>query len=538
MRIRFSILLSCLIFLQLSMLSRLTAQTFNASVFVYYDDPIKKCAGNSVILMAFPSDDLLYSFSWTGPGGNFPVSWNIYGGGVSASYISSNDLTSNGIYTVLITELSTGDTSSASVSITTNPSPVVNLSGNNSGCEGTTSIVKAVDSANGINLYGPYIYSWNGGLTTTNSDSLIFTFGPALGLITDVFITNSFGCSQPNQSNKWMFGSPTPVNTISSIGSATICAGKTVDLSATVSHPSHNLSNVTYQWKKYGTVLSSINSTITVSSPGRYRCIATANGCSKTSNYIDISNLPLPIVTITSNSPISICIGQTVQLTAIAPTATTYLWKKFSAPVANSNNDTLSVSMSGKYRVVVTDANGCSKASSQVEVIGPPNNQVSASGPLTFCLGDSVIFTATSGYNYQWRKNNINIPSAISQSYTAKSAGIYKVIITDNYGCTVASSTRTVIVNCRVQQEQSPEFTIITYPNPVNSQLSVLLPDQVNEEVAVYFYDLSGRLIYHSEYENVEGNEIGIDVKEFKIGAYLLKVNSNGTQFKSVVVKQ
>ncbi|MBC8047763.1 MAG: hypothetical protein H7Y00_13280, partial [Fimbriimonadaceae bacterium] len=51
---------------------------------------------------------------------------------------------------------------------------------------------------------------------------------------------------------------------------------------------------------------------------------------------------------------------------------------------------------------------------------------ISAAGPTTFCQGGSVILNATTtGPNYQWKKNGINIPGATSSTFTVTAKGIY-----------------------------------------------------------------------------------------------------------------
>ena len=51
---------------------------------------------------------------------------------------------------------------------------------------------------------------------------------------------------------------------------------------------------------------------------------------------------------------------------------------------------------------------------------------ISPAGPTTFCQGNSVILNATtSGPNYQWKKNGVNIPGAILSSYTVTTKGTY-----------------------------------------------------------------------------------------------------------------
>jgi len=57
----------------------------------------------------------------------------------------------------------------------------------------------------------------------------------------------------------------------------------------------------------------------------------------------------------------------------------------------------------------------------QLNVLPTPVTSVSANGPLTFCLGDSVVLTASGGYPYSWSTGDT------AQSITVKSGGNYSV---------------------------------------------------------------------------------------------------------------
>ncbi|MBL0340907.1 MAG: T9SS type A sorting domain-containing protein [Bacteroidetes bacterium] len=442
------------------------------------------------------------------------------------------------VYSVLITEIASGDTASASISITNYPNPSV-LTTNQYGCEGQQIYVH---SSGGSPAYGPYTYQWGyPGGTPSTSDSILLTFGPAVVFGPDLQITNGFGCKAENSQTLKLFGSPTPVVSISAMGPTTFCAGGSVELLGEATHPSHSLLNLTYQWKKYGAFQSDTDSSFSATATGRYKFIASANGCASTSNYIDVTVNPLPTVTVSPSGQVSYCIGQPVTLIATSPTAISYQWKRNGNTTGGSVNS-LVVSTSGKYKAIVQDANGCVRASAPIEVVGPPNNQVSASGPLTFCQGGSVTFTAAAGYSYQWKKrtngNYVDIPLATNQSYTATATGKYKVFVTNNStGCTVSSAAKTVNVNCRLVGESNAEFDVEVYPNPFQSQFTISLPDEWNESITVMLYDLSGRLVYQLESATLEGNELDLSVAHLKNGTYMLQVIANDEQFKRVIVK-
>ncbi len=78
---------------------------------------------------------------------------------------------------------------------------------------------------------------------------------------------------------------------------------------------------------------------------------------------------------------------------------------------------------------------------------GPAPVSITASGPTDFCSGSSVQLSvsACTGSSYQWMKNGTNISGANSGTYTANTAGTYKVSITSN-GCAATSDVKTVTV--------------------------------------------------------------------------------------------
>ena len=82
-----------------------------------------------------------------------------------------------------------------------------------------------------------------------------------------------------------------------------------------------------------------------------------------------------------------------------------------------------------------------------------PSVTISASGPTTFCSPGSVILSAStaSGNTFQWQNNGSTIVGAINNQYVATSTAMYKVIVTNSYGCTNSHDTL-VTVNPLPQQ--------------------------------------------------------------------------------------
>jgi hypothetical protein len=79
-----------------------------------------------------------------------------------------------------------------------------------------------------------------------------------------------------------------------------------------------------------------------------------------------------------------------------------------------------------------------------------PTASISASGPLSFCAGDSVTLTANgAGYQYQWKKNNFNISGATQKTYVAKKPGDNKCRIFNSCGGKI-STVKTITIPCRM----------------------------------------------------------------------------------------
>jgi gliding motility-associated-like protein len=63
--------------------------------------------------------------------------------------------------------------------------------------------------------------------------------------------------------------------------------------------------------------------------------------------------------------------------------------------------------------------------------------KITASGPTSFCQGDSVILTGNKGIklSYQWQLNGNNIAGDTTETITATSTGIYSLVVSDTNGC-------------------------------------------------------------------------------------------------------
>lgn len=73
---------------------------------------------------------------------------------------------------------------------------------------------------------------------------------------------------------------------------------------------------------------------------------------------------------------------------------------------------------------------------------------ITASGPLTFCDGDSVTFTVSDSVNLvQWYESNVILIGISGTVFTPSVSGNYSVTVTTPEGCTATSTVTTVTIN-------------------------------------------------------------------------------------------
>lgn len=345
------------------------------------------CSGGSVVLSA----PLGYGYSW-----NIP---NVTS--------QSTTITNSGSYSVSVTN-SLGCTSNSSpVTVSVVPYPTLApIQGPSSVCV-ASSIALSNSVPNGI------WQSNNPSIASVSATGVLTAFSPGTILITYI-TSNSLGCTTSVQ--KSVNVNPLPIAALSVSGPTTFCTGGSVTLTAPLSD--------SYSWSVSGALTQSL----TVSNSGNYQVTITTQGCSATSSIVPVvvNQLPSPLI---SSSALSICQGNYTTLSS-SP-ASSYNWSN------GSQTSSIQISQAGTYSVTVIDQNGCSATSAPLTISVSPNPivSISASGPTTFCQGQSVVLSANSNANnYQW--NN----SLQTSSINVGVSGIYYLTATNAAGCSAVSN--------------------------------------------------------------------------------------------------
>lgn len=106
---------------------------------------------------------------------------------------------------------------------------------------------------------------------------------------------------------------------------------------------------------------------------------------------------------------------------------------------SNQNSITVAPVQTTTYYVSVSD--GVTTCIDSVKItISQVDSSITALDPTAVCnFNGQVRLQAGLGSSYQWLRNNIPIPSAISRIYNATQTGSYRVIVTNSLGCSDTS---------------------------------------------------------------------------------------------------
>ncbi|MFN3938966.1 MAG: T9SS type A sorting domain-containing protein, partial [Chitinophagales bacterium] len=210
---------------------------------------------------------------------------------------------------------------------------------------------------------------------------------------------------------------PNPEPVINADGPTTFCDGGSVNLSVD--------SFFDIFWST-GATTESIN----VTASGSYSVTVTdANGCSATSDAMDISVMDCTELTITPDGATAFCEGGSVTLSSNI--AEGNIWS------TGATTQSIVVSESGDYSC----SNGENVSNTISVVVNTnPTPVISADGPTTFCEGGSVNLSVDSFFDIFWSNGETTASISVTE------AGAYSVSVTDDNGCSGTSDEVTVTV--------------------------------------------------------------------------------------------
>lgn len=381
-----------------------------------------------------PTNPNGYSYTSNNPGGvsfQWTISANgsIVSGGslqtVVVHWFNNTNVATTGTLTVTQTTIY-GCVASASVNVTINPIPNPSISGPTSACQ------NSIQSYSTAGVPGnSYVWSVTGGNIirsgqNTPNVTVEWTLPGTYQL--EVLETIIGGCSAINRINVTV--NALPQVSISASGPTTFCQGGDVTLTAPLGYAAYN-------WNTGETSRS-----IVVRTTGQYWVIVTdANGCSNTSDAIQVNVFPSSLPIIATSGPTTFCEGESVTLTGPAG-FNAYRWYR-NDEMLDDQTQSIVVTQSGAYKVAVADNNGCTGLSTDVDVfVNPkPTPVLTVVGSTTVCDGDTVEVRAPAGYeSYTWFSATGQVYGTERSALVTTADTIY-VQVVDANGCVGTSDT-------------------------------------------------------------------------------------------------
>jgi hypothetical protein len=324
--------------------------------------------------------------------GGTAYQWRNAAGNIAGQTNSTFTTGTGGAYRVVAITAATGcSDTSAAVTVTVNPLPIVNLGNDTTFCSGPTLALNAGAAATGTT------FQWDNNTTApTRNVTATGTYY--------VKVTNTYTCV--TRDTIVVTVNPTPVV---NLGIDTfVCTGTSYTLNA--QNP-----GAVYVWDDASTA-----QTRTVTTSGTYSV--------KVTNTYNCSNRDTAVVTylvsptVNLGNDISACAGDVVTLNAGNP-GNSYLWDN------GTVQQTRNVTTSGSYHVVVTNAANC-KGYDTVMVTVHALPIVNLGNDTTICHGQVLVLDAGNpGDTYVWTDNSTN------QTLSVNATGTYGVHVTDMYHC-------------------------------------------------------------------------------------------------------
>ena len=389
-----------------------------------------------------------------------------------------------------VTGTSAGCFNTTTITITVNPLPIVTATSSSAAvCIGASVTLTGV---------GATTYTWDNNVMDAVS------FVPSATTTYMVTGTDANGCV--NTAMITVTVNPLPIVTASS-SAASVCTGSSVTLTGGGAS--------TYTWDN--NVMDAVSFVPTATTT--YMVTGTdVNGCVNTATTtVTVNSLPL----VSLGQDLIQC-GGTALLNA-GNIGSVYLWNNA------STTQTITVSASGTYIVVVTDVNGCNGSDTAVVTINSNPSVSAAASSSVVCVDDadvSLIGTPTGGV---WSGPGVN---GLLFSPTAAGVGLQSAVYsyTDINGCEGMDSVSIQVNACVGLAENILANGVSVYPNPNNGSFILSASANVGD-LTIKITDMQGRVVYASVDKNVSAGfvkQISLDTQSS--GMYLMHILANGEQ--------
>lgn len=273
---------------------------------------------------------------------------------------------------------------------------------------------------------GDFEYTWTvgGAMVSETSGTLVLTEAD-VNMNAEVIVTarNMAGCETTISANVSFVDTPT----LDADTELELCDGETGTIEV--------MSNTTVlDWFLNTSPINESGTTIMVTEPGTYRAVAGLGQTCENSIEIEVTVVPSPPLDLQGEQ--EICEGDPAVLMSNADAGDEIMWFQNTDPIMGQNGTELDINESGEYKVIVTNAEGCSKTDSILVDIVPLATATLGMLPSGICQGVPFEVEATSdGVRFEWEDGNGTIAGADGSSYEFSESGDYKFIAYNSIDC-------------------------------------------------------------------------------------------------------
>ena len=260
--------------------------------------------------------------------------------------------------------------------------------------------------------------------------------------------------------------------------------------------------------------------TIITKEAGSYNAILTNSiGCTKPTTSVNIYK---PIVKLVSTKGDNLCEGDSTILSTIKDSTYTYLWQKNGSTITGQTNNSLKVSQSGVYRVIVKDKNSCADTSSIFTVNPLPTVSITSSGS---CAGSQLIANSsnTNLGQISWyrdgsllKQKHVKFQSTGTvlfnvsgiQGMTIDKNGDYYLVDNMSHKVTKYSADGTTIKVVAGGNGYGTALNQLNYPSKVfvDNNLNVYVLDKSNHRVVKWLPNASSGIVVAGSASGVSGS--------------------------------
>ena len=300
--------------------------------------------------------------------------------------------------------------------------------------------------------------------------------------------------------------------TVTATGPASICSGNSAVFTSGGAS--------TYSWSTgQNTSSISVTPTVTTSYTVTGTNIANCTNSAVATITVDAS----PVVSITGVN--SVCLGNSTNLTASG--ATTYSWNTGATTASIVATPTANTT----YTAIGTGTNGCVGMAMQTVTVNPLPTVNATTSNSVLCLGNTATLSATGASTYSW--SGVGSGSSVAVSPTTTT--VYTVTGTDANSCSNTAIITQTVSACTGIGELSKTASVMVYPNPATSDVTVFVSD-LSSSTKVEIMDALGRVVLSAELKSTSST---ISVSEFANGMYSYRiVNENGIVGFGKIVKE